>query len=905
MVEKPHSRCKLVEPGSREQRALCARPRGAAYLAVLADRQIRRDAWAERAHLKMLETLKREEAEAQREREKAHRFFRVRRQVVWGEEKKGGRKPHVARYISPSRFPAHLMPQYSMPITDGQGRLFVFQRIRYYSAKNTKPGHAKERAAYGIDGAYVFENGDLAVHSNMGETRSEILECVDVVEKCNRAVGTNSKVMFHGIMQTCHLLSPKAQFEAAIDFAEYTCGRQGLPYLVVLHPPSSEGDQRNWHIHFYFSFRPLSRISEGDWELGRHLRTDLDNPEQFKRLRYLWASELNNACEKAGIDRRYTHLSYGASGLDFVPQRHLGEGLTAKVRRGEHVARNLDNHRIAARNAFKRTLNAVRSELVSTVVQTRQTLETAFNSAKIAQAFRASNPIPVASWTREPSHTIGWPTHTVASVQENPDGWQLQYPSSTELSPRTTGPRTLMQSWSLTARSQLKTMPRLDPTDSQQVSWARKGAALTTRELPFALQRGASLATRWSRPGWASSLPPLLRQTGSRRPWNVLHKFDAGMPEARPIPQRSSPPWSSPRQRAPVSVPKVSERQIVQWSISAQRRIKLTSLPMKLTQNAAIKVRFGFDSECGPLPRALPTKDRVNFSALKPPVLPSGSDKASTKKDDPPSFGHEPLSPTTRKERPWLRDKARAGLLKELQEAAVHVERLESGEISPVLIERGLYRFKLEDILEKEMQANLQRMYRRQQEFLARFNPVARSRIGEAQLLNGTKGMIRALPVELKKEAQAWAKTGLWDQIMLDLREMGLRRSEQLIRKWKEARKKADNRRFKLASEAIEQNRRWRTKSLSAVEKALEEDAKVYHQRMGYYQGDQGEGGTPASTADRQPLGSERLAAPTNERKSGRAESDTAQGSEIELNPSKAEARRSGSFPPPDSGIAR
>ena len=318
MVQKPHARCKLVEPGSPEQRRLCAKPTREAKWAIEMQRQIRREAWAEAHHLKSLDKLRREEREAQRESAVMLDWFRVKRALRhtknWSDVHIGIVKPHMLRVI-PARAGRSPLPRYQIAISDKGGRLFVFQRIRYYSARKTSPGHCAERAAYAIDGAYV-EDGKAFIASSIGTTREEILEGTNVLEEVNRTTSSNAKLAFHGIMQSCHLLTPKQQFDLASKYAQDTFGRQGLPYLVVLHPPSEEGDQRNWHVHLMYWLRPMEHLSEGEWKIGRHLRTDLDTPEQFRRLRYLWAEALNHACEKAGLARRYTHLSYAASGLD-------------------------------------------------------------------------------------------------------------------------------------------------------------------------------------------------------------------------------------------------------------------------------------------------------------------------------------------------------------------------------------------------------------------------------------------------------------------------------------------------------------------------------------------------------------------------------------------------------------
>ena len=61
--------------------------------------------------------------------------------------------------------------------------------------------------------------------------------------------------------------------------------------------------------------------------------------------------------------KRYTHLSYAAIGMDYLPQVHLGAGLTAKVRRGEEVALNELNRLTVARNSALQCLREIRSVL--------------------------------------------------------------------------------------------------------------------------------------------------------------------------------------------------------------------------------------------------------------------------------------------------------------------------------------------------------------------------------------------------------------------------------------------------------------------------------------------------------------------------------------------------------------
>ena len=384
MKLKPKSELECLAVGSLEQRRQCAAPRGDLRYAVLAERQWRREAWAEYQHVKSVKRLERETTEAQREWDRPHRNFKVKREVTWGKEKGMGVPRHVLHRDAATYSAGGALPRYSNALTDKAGRLFVFQRIRYYSARNSKQGRGADAARYAMKGAHVLGDGRDCISSNVGDTFEEIVAGMDVAEGVNRTVSMDAKTLFHGIMQSCHDLTPEQQFELARDYAEYVFGRQQLPYLVVLHPPSAKGDQRNWHVHILYSLRPMTKIGEGEWAVGKYLRTDLDTSEQFSRLRFLWAEALNHACEEAGVPKRYTHLSYAAAGVDFIPQTHLGEKLTAMVRRGERSAINEANHRIAMRNSMVRAVQDLRAKLLATASHARDAVERLHRAATLA-----------------------------------------------------------------------------------------------------------------------------------------------------------------------------------------------------------------------------------------------------------------------------------------------------------------------------------------------------------------------------------------------------------------------------------------------------------------------------------------------------------------------------------------
>ncbi len=363
MKLKPDHQARHIKAGSAECARLCRKPDPALKRGIDMDREIRRSAWGEARHVKSVRKLEREAAEAQRERSLSRRWIRIKCQATWGESGVSVRRSATSHraIIMPSR--GYALPRYGSAVRDKRGLLFPFQRTRYSSASGSKQGRARDLARYGIHGAHVFEDGVLAFASNVGDSPEEIGEAFDQLERVNRSAAKNAKIVHHMIIQSLHELPPEEQLAMAKRYCEYVFGRQDLPYSLALHPPSEEGDQRNWHIHVVYSYRPMARIGEDEWQVGRHLRSDLDTPEQWTRMRFLLAEELNHSCEKAGLAKRYTHLSYAAAGLDLVPQQHLGPGLTAMVRRGETVRTNTQNHRVVVENSARQLIREVKAQL--------------------------------------------------------------------------------------------------------------------------------------------------------------------------------------------------------------------------------------------------------------------------------------------------------------------------------------------------------------------------------------------------------------------------------------------------------------------------------------------------------------------------------------------------------------
>lgn len=363
MKIKPDHKCGYVEPGSAHCVSLLRVSRDPwLRLELQAQQERQRAAWSEAQHVKSVQRLEREAEIRQRGRERDLFWFRTRARN-WGEEEGKSYRSSASSRAVRIGTTRGWMPRYSTPIRTSDGLLFPFQRTVYRNAKTSKQGAAKDLVRYGAEGAHELESGALAFFSSVGLTVEEAAEAFEQLERVNRSAAGNAKVVHHMIIQSLHELPPEEQWAMLLRYCEQVFGSQDLPYSVCLHPPSEDGDQRNWHAHVVFSYRPMVRAGEADWQIGRALRSDLDCPEQWTRMRFLLAEELNYTCEMHGVNKCYTHLSYAAAGMDYIPQVHLGAGLTAKVRRGEKVAVNEQNHAAVARNSALQCVRELRSAL--------------------------------------------------------------------------------------------------------------------------------------------------------------------------------------------------------------------------------------------------------------------------------------------------------------------------------------------------------------------------------------------------------------------------------------------------------------------------------------------------------------------------------------------------------------
>jgi hypothetical protein len=242
---------------------------------------------------------------------------------------------------------ASQLPRYSGQIIDRAGRAGIFFRVRYYG-RATKAGVGRRATLYIWQGAHEMDDGRILFMSNVGETVDEAVAALEAVELFNREAQDGAKVLFHAIANVPYQLLEmdggiERMFEIGQRFAGEQFGDRDLPFALALHPPSDEGDQRNWHLHLLFSTRPLMRTGDHEWDIGRMMRREIDNPDAFEVMRHLYARVQTEVVREAGLNITYTALSNAERGLPIAPQQHLGAARTARVRRGERDAVNERN----------------------------------------------------------------------------------------------------------------------------------------------------------------------------------------------------------------------------------------------------------------------------------------------------------------------------------------------------------------------------------------------------------------------------------------------------------------------------------------------------------------------------------------------------------------------------------
>ena len=242
------------------------------------------------------------------------------------------------------------LPRYVRAIVDRDNHRGIFLDISYDSAKTQKNGVARRRLYYQfeLDHAALM-SGEPVFRSNMGSDIEEVLICGDMLEAVNRSARKNAKVGINAILQCPTELDGAGRQSFLRRLAE-EFDAMGIAYCMTLHLPDALGDQRNHHVHIWFTLRSLERIAPYEWEVGEQLRTDLDGPAAMFALRRTCAQIATETCHAAGHSVRFTHRSNAARGLVHRPQKKLGPKKALRARCGEVVADNEANRCVIASN---------------------------------------------------------------------------------------------------------------------------------------------------------------------------------------------------------------------------------------------------------------------------------------------------------------------------------------------------------------------------------------------------------------------------------------------------------------------------------------------------------------------------------------------------------------------------
>lgn len=279
-------------------------------------------------------------------------------QVAWGRmlrvrirpRKPSARAPQAAApQLARVNRPRRSRRVYKAPLIDARGRTAVYMRIRYVGLKSKKwsPGLAAKHIGY------IYREDALEstrIISNMGVSVAEIRDCWRALEQVETAYRANAIVQYRIVLNLPSELNADQRADLVQRFCERAFARNGLPYAAAVHLPDPGGDQRNFHAHLCFSNRPTYRTGLGEWLIESEKVNGLTDPEGLRQLRAEAAAQLNLACRRAGVERRYTHQTYAERGIDAQRQTHVGGAGMAAYDRGETVARIETNAAIAECN---------------------------------------------------------------------------------------------------------------------------------------------------------------------------------------------------------------------------------------------------------------------------------------------------------------------------------------------------------------------------------------------------------------------------------------------------------------------------------------------------------------------------------------------------------------------------
>ena len=121
-------------------------------------------------------------------------------------------------------------------------------------------------------------------------------------------------------------ISPQAQFQTAVDWAQKQLVASGMVVEVSLHHPKSGN---NPHVHILCTMRKL----DGE-KFSTKKSREWNDVKLLVKQRETWAIAVNDALEKAGRPERVSHQSLKDQGIDRQPQPKIGVAATAMKNKG-------------------------------------------------------------------------------------------------------------------------------------------------------------------------------------------------------------------------------------------------------------------------------------------------------------------------------------------------------------------------------------------------------------------------------------------------------------------------------------------------------------------------------------------------------------------------------------------
>lgn len=199
--------------------------------------------------------------------------------------------------------------------------------------------------------------------------------------------------------------------EIAHEIAGHLAGRYQVAVIAGIHAPDRHGDDRNWHMHFWFTTREMDENGLG--AKTRVLDDKKTGSQEIIHIRGAVADIINRYLDDAGIDERVDHRSYEDRGIERIPTIHLGSAASALERKGIRTERGDINRAIRESN---RKLDRLVSELGGVQAEITLELEREFTDRETEPEQEIKSSFPAAR-IEEPEPP---------PLQEAPQSWQKQ-----------------------------------------------------------------------------------------------------------------------------------------------------------------------------------------------------------------------------------------------------------------------------------------------------------------------------------------------------------------------------------------------------------------------------------------------------------------------------------------------